>query len=118
MEKANQYVMIDYANSTSNPYSHHLYPSQQPQYNGYYMDNYMAYNYSQLGYHNYLQPQQPQPYLYSYDYQPVDQVTELNQLKRSLGCLNLVHTRKNDKDRYQWSFIGMVRPANISPIPL
>jgi hypothetical protein len=76
-----------------------MYQPQAQQYSGYYMGNYMPYNYSELGYqHNYFQQQQ---YLYSYDYQPVDQANELNQLKRSLGCLNLVHTRKNDKDRYQ-----------------
>jgi hypothetical protein len=100
MEKASQYVMIDYANSSPNPYPHGLYPQTQ-QYGGYFINNYLPYNYSELGYpHHYLQPQQQQ-YLYSYDYQPVDQANELNQLKRSLGCLNLVHTRKNDKDRYQ-----------------
>lgn len=68
MEKANQYVMVDYANSNPTPYSHNVY---QPPYGGYYMGNYLPYNYSELAYpHHYLQQQQ---YLYSYDYQHVDQ---------------------------------------------
>jgi hypothetical protein len=96
MEKASQYVMVDYANYSS-MYSHSIYQPQQ--YSGYYMgSNYYPYNYNEMAYsHHYL----PQQYVYSSDSQHSDQASELNQLKRSLGCLNLVHTRKKDKDRYQ-----------------
>lgn len=80
MEKPSHYVMVDYANS----YSHAVYPQHYPYYFNY------SYNYA---------PQQQ--LLYPLGYQQAEQVSELNQLKRSLGCLNLVHTRKNDKDRYQ-----------------
>lgn len=69
MEKASQYVMVDYANSNPTPYSHSLYPQTQ-QYGGFYMGNYLPYNYNELSYtHNYLPQQQ---YLYSYDYQHVE----------------------------------------------
>lgn len=54
------------------------------------MGNYLPYSYPEITYHNY------QPYTTDSD------THELNQLKRSLGCLNLVQTRKKDnKDRYQ-----------------
>jgi hypothetical protein len=39
----------------------------------------------------------PQQYVPTYEY-PADDTADLNQLKRSL---NLVQTRKKDKDRYQ-----------------
>ena len=62
--------MIDYSNSSSNPYSHNIYQTQAQQYNGYYLGNYMPYNYNQINYqHSYIPQQQ---YLYSYGYQPVE----------------------------------------------
>ncbi len=59
------------------------------------MGNYFPYNYGDMGYqqHHYQQP-----YLQTCEYQ-ADDTTDLNQLKRSL---NLVQTRKKEKDRYQW----------------
>lgn len=89
MEKAGQYVMVDY--DSSSPPSH-LY--QQSQYSNYYMQNYYPYSYEAQ------YPVQPQPYLSPYAYH-TSEVAELGQLKRSLGCLNLVQTRKKDIDRYQ-----------------
>jgi hypothetical protein len=83
-----QYCMVDYSGSHT---------QQQYQYANYYMgNNYMPY-YGSPGYqqHNYNYPQQ---YLPAYDYH-ADDSTDLNQLKRSL---NLVQTRKKDKDRFQW----------------
>jgi hypothetical protein len=98
MEKANQYIMVDYANPDSNLYSHSIYQPHPQQYSGYYVGNYFPYNYSEIAYsQQYLQSQYPYPF----DSEQVEQGNELNQLKRSLGCLNLVHTRKKDKDRYQ-----------------
>jgi hypothetical protein len=89
MEKIGQYVMVDYASSTS------IY---QQQYGNYYMGNYYPV-YSPMAYpQNYIQQLSPYPYE---DYHSGDDITELNQLKRSLGCLNLVETRKKDIDRYQ-----------------
>lgn len=63
MDKANQYIMVDY---NPNPYSHNFF---QPQpYNGYYMQNYLPYNYSEPAYPNYL----PHQYLSPYDSQHPD----------------------------------------------
>lgn len=84
--------MVDYESSPPTP--SHLY-QQQSQYNNYYVQNYYPYSYG-LQY-----PVQPQPYLSPFAYHTSD-VAELSQLKRSLGCLNLVQTRKKDIDRYQW----------------
>lgn len=78
--------MVDYSGSHN---------QQQYHYANYYMgNNYMPY-FGQISQHHYNYPQQ---YLPAYDYH-ADDSTDLNQLKRSL---NLVHTRKKDKDRYQW----------------
>lgn len=87
MEKPNHYVMVDYA------YSQTLY---HPQHYSYYIPSY-PYSYAPIPTSNH----HPQPWIYPYNYQQPDDVSELSQLKRSLGCLNLVQTRKNDKDRYQ-----------------
>ncbi len=38
---------------------------------------------------------------------------ELNHLKRSLGCLNLVQTRKNQNSRYKWAWLIYSRLNNI-----
>ena len=78
--------MVDYSGSHT---------QQQYQYANYYTgNNYMPY-YGSPGYqNNYNYPQQ---YLPAYDYH-ADDSTDLNQLKRSL---NLVQTRKKDKDRFQ-----------------
>ena len=67
---------------------------QQYQYGNYFMGSYFPYgNYNDIAYqqHHYLQPYQ------TCEYQ-ADDTTDLNQLKRSL---NLVQTRKKEKDRYQ-----------------
>lgn len=68
MDKANQYMMVDY-NANPNPYSHNLFQPQQ--YNGYYMQNYLPYNYSEPAYPNYL----PHQYLSPYDSQHPDTST-------------------------------------------
>ena len=81
-------MMVDYESSPTISYQ------QQSQYNNYYMPNYYPYSYG-LQY-----PPQPQPYPSPFAYHTSD-VAELGQLKRSLGCLNLVQTRKKDIDRYQ-----------------
>ena len=52
-------------------------------------------------YQHYPTPQQ-MPYVTNeYHAGDTGDTAELNQLKRSLGCLNLVQTRKKDIDRYQ-----------------
>lgn len=52
MEKAGQYIMVDYSTSM---YPHSLY---QQQYSNYYMQSYYPYSYGGMAYqHNYLQPQ-------------------------------------------------------------
>lgn len=82
-----QYCLVDYSQAQQQ--------QQQYQFDNYYnMGNYyqQQYNYMGMGYQNHY----PQ-YLPTYDY-PGDSA-ELFQLKRSL---NLVQTRKKDKDRYQW----------------
>lgn len=78
-----QYCLVDYSQAQQ----------QQYQYDNYYnMGNYFPYNYN---YNMGLQSHYPQS-TPTYDY-PGDS-SELFQLKRSL---NLVQTRKKDKDRYQ-----------------
>jgi hypothetical protein len=63
MEKANQYIMVDYANLDSNMYSHSIYQPQPQQYSGYYVGSYLPYNYSEIAYsQHYLQPQYPYPF--------------------------------------------------------
>ena len=76
-----QYTFMDYSQAQQ----------QQCQYDNYYCNNYMPYEYVSMGIQN-----NPPQYLPTYD-PPADN-TELNQLKRSL---NMVQTRKMDKDRYQ-----------------
>ncbi len=92
--------MVDYASVSPNMYSPQpFYPQPQPQPYGYYMANsYYPYNYNSIPFQNHYIPQQ---YLYSNTETQANDNNELNQLKRSLGCLNLVQTRKKDKDRYQ-----------------
>jgi hypothetical protein len=76
-----QYCLVDYSQAQQ---------QQMYQYDNYYnMDNY--YNYMGMGYQNHY----PQSTIAN-DYP--DDANELFQLKRSL---NLVQTRKKDKDRYQ-----------------
>ena len=80
-----QYVLVDYNNSN--------YHNQFPQ--GYMMDGYSPYQYAQQQYYQ-AYPQ----YLAPSEYHAGD-LSELNQMKRSLGCVNLVHTNKKKDKRYK-----------------
>lgn len=88
-----QYCLVDYANNNS---GQGQYQNNGYQYGGYPMGSYMPYSYVEMYPQQHHYPQ----YLPSMDYHSGD-TAELSQLKRSLGCLNLVQTRKKDKDRYQ-----------------
>lgn len=81
-----QYYVADYSSSHN---------QQQYHYANYYASNSFIPYYGSTGYQSHYN--YPQQYLPAYDYH-ADDNTDLNQLKRSL---NLVQTRKKDKDRYQ-----------------
>lgn len=90
-----QYCLVDYNNANNAQYN---FPSAQ-YHSGYQQVNYAGSYFAPGAYVETAYPYHQPVFLPSMDY-PSGDAFELSQLKRSLGCLNLVHTRK--KDRYQW----------------
>jgi hypothetical protein len=89
-----QYCLVDYGNASNAQYNF----TNAQYHSGYQQINYPASYFAPYSYVETAYPYHQPMYLPPAD-NPSGDAFELGQLKRSLGCLNLVQTRK--KDRYE-----------------
>lgn len=91
-----QYCLVDYSNASNAQYN---FTNAAQYHSGYQQQfNYPGSYFPPCSYAETAYPYHQPLFLPSMDY-PSGDAIELSQLKRSLGCLNLVQTRK--KDRYE-----------------